>query len=252
MNKRQDKLLEILKMRCSVDVVTLVEELGASESTIRRDLCQLEDQNLLSRTFGGAKLRPIPSLVAQNFQDKMQQMSAEKERIALKAIELVKPGMTLALDSGSTVWRVAAALRSKVPLTIITCTLSVVEELGTEPDISIVFTGGKFRIGNLDFIGANTVATFSRFHADLAFIGIDSFLPGKGAFSVDSDSAEIGQALANNSDKCAVVADHSKFNAKGCFQIIRNTEIDYLITDNGLELEVREKVTSEPYELILA
>lgn len=65
-------MLDILRERGQTDIATLVQQLGASEATIRRDLTNLEKQRVLSRTFGGARLLETESLVARTFERKRE------------------------------------------------------------------------------------------------------------------------------------------------------------------------------------
>ena len=54
--ERQLRIRKMLRDSDFVDVETLCRELGASESSIRRDLEVLQKQNILKRVYGGAVL----------------------------------------------------------------------------------------------------------------------------------------------------------------------------------------------------
>lgn len=250
-HERRRRLIAILDERGEQDVPTLVRELKVSEATLRRDLLSMEQSGQLVRTFGGARLLEPTSLVTRTFGEKRTRMRPEKECIARAAAELVEPDMIVALDSGTTVWRVAAALKEKSPLTILTSALAPLEELGAIPDITIHLVGGKFRLDNLDFTGTATVDGYRNLHADIAFFGVDSFLPGKGAFSLDESSAAVASAVARCADRRVAVLDHTKLNAKGCCLILASGEIDCLVTDSGIGHQTRSKLKSEPFKLIL-
>ena len=73
-------------------------------------MAALESAGQVVRTFGGARLAAESSLLERTFGQKRELLRREKETIAREAARLVSPGMTVALDSGTTVWRVAAAL----------------------------------------------------------------------------------------------------------------------------------------------
>ncbi len=235
-----------------MDAHSLVRELGVSKSTLRRDLERLEKAGRLARTFGGARWSEPASLVVRAFGEKRMQMQAEKEAIARAAARLVEPGMVVALDSGTTVWRVATALKDKRPLTVLTSALAPVEELGAIEGIVIHFVGGRFRLANLDFVGSATVEGFRELHADLAILGADSFIPGKGAYSLDEASAAVAAAVADCAERRIVVADHSKFDAKGCCLIVPSNRVDCLITDADLAPGVERRLRDESFDLIRA
>ncbi len=77
---RHRELLRCLENIGELDLVSLKQELNASESTIRRDLQVLEQEGLLVRTFGGARLAPHKSLVQLIFGDRTLEMLREKRR----------------------------------------------------------------------------------------------------------------------------------------------------------------------------
>lgn len=249
---RQSELLRLLDERGELKVGELAEALAASPATIRRDLCELETLGKLTRTFGGATPSKGTSLLEQTFHAKRERARAEKERIALRAARMIEPGMTIALDSGTTTWRLAVALKEKTPLTILTNALAPVEELGMVDGISIRLSGGNFRRENLDFVGPAAAAAFSGLHADMAFLGGDSLLPGRGLFACSETSADVSKAIARCAGKVVVLLDHAKFQRRGCYQILPADEIDCLVTDAGLDKKTREALAVEKFEIVLA
>lgn len=252
MKQRHEQLIELLNEKGELDIDSLVNLLQASPATIRRDLTELQQKGLITRTLGGAHLNNSHSLVVDTFEGKRSHMREEKEHVAKRAADFVKPNMVVAIDSGTTTWRLASFLKDKKPLTVFTTALAVIEELGAVKDISILCPGGNFRLKNLDFIGANAITAFKNLHADIAFIGIDSIIPGKGIYALDAESAFIGTAVANCAEKVVVIADHSKFNNRGCYQILPENKIDYVVTDRGLPQDIIKKSTEFPFKLILA
>jgi len=62
---RRESIQELLRERGEVSVLAFVKELTASEATIRRDLAALEEAGVVTRTFGGARLKDTPSLVVR-------------------------------------------------------------------------------------------------------------------------------------------------------------------------------------------
>ncbi|UCD28986.1 MAG: DeoR/GlpR transcriptional regulator [Planctomycetota bacterium] len=250
--QRREKIVDILREREEADIGLLVKKLNSSEATIRRDLNALEMDDRIIRVRGGARLINPESLVTKTFEQKRQIMAAEKERIAKKAAEFVEPGMVIAMDSGTTIWRVAAALKEKGSLQIITSALAVVEELGSIDDMAIHLIGGKFRLSNLDFVGPMSISAVSGFHADVAIIAVDALIAGKGTYGNDEDSAALTRAIGKCAEKRIVVADHTKIGARGYCQILSNTEIDILITDTGINPELVKELLKESFELIMA
>ena len=248
---RQGRLLAMLRERGEAGVAALCATLAVSEATVRRDLAALESAGRVVRTFGGARLAAEGSLLERTFGRKRQQMRREKEAIAREAARLVSPGMTLALDSGTTVWRVAAALKDKAPLTILTTALAAVEELGAVAGMSIFCTGGRFRPDNLDFVGPAAVAAFARLRADIAFVGGDGLRVGKGLYSADQESAAVLSAIGDCAARRVAVLDNTKIGAHGMFLGLPQDRIDYLVTDSGLDNETWSKLEAQGVKVTL-
>lgn len=247
--RRQTKILNYLQDVPEVSVVELVRLTGASEATIRRDLLEMEKNGLLVRTFGGARCAVQQSLVLRTFEHRSMLQHDQKLAIAAAAADLVKPGMTIVIDSGTTCWHFSAQLKLKeiAPLRIITSALAVIETLGGTEGIEIHLVGGQFRVSNLDFCGPLSASIFGNFHADAAILGCDSFLPRTGAFSQDMDSAAVSQAMVQCADKRILLCDHSKFTKNGCYRILALQEIHYVVTD-----QPDHAFKGAPYEAIVA
>lgn len=252
MKRRWQAIVDLLKQSSELDVATLVERLGVSEATIRRDLTMLQGEGVVIRTFGGAKLRETPSLTVRTFAQKREQMRKEKEGIAAAAAKLVEPGMSVILDSGTTIWRLAVALKDKAPLTVFTSALAPVEELGSVPGMTIRLTGGAFRQENLDFVGPSSLAAFAEFRADIAFVSADLFIPDKGAYAANEWSAAVGRRIARSAERRVLLLDHGKFAGSASYLTLAAGETDVLITDSGVDPETREALDAGPYELIVA
>jgi DeoR/GlpR family transcriptional regulator of sugar metabolism len=250
--QRRRKLVSLLEEYGDIRVHTLAKKLGVSGTTIRRDLQALAEDKALVRIHGGARLLEPQSLVARTFEEKRNRMRQEKARIGRAAAKIVESGMVVALDNGTTAWQIAAALKDKTPLTILTSSLAAIEELGAIEGISIYLSGGRFRPDNLDFVGTGTIETFGKFHADISFTSSDAFLMGRGTFGVDETSASMSSAVGLCADRKVVTIDHSKFGGKGCYPVLSISDIDCLVTDSGLNETLRRQVSDAPFELILA
>ena len=244
---RQKKILDCLQCEPELKVSDLVTLTGASIATVRRDLLEMEKNGLIVRTFGGVRAVDQKSLVARTFEQRSALQNPEKQRIAAKAAELVFPGMTIAIDSGTTCMNFAAFLKNKAPLRIVTSALAVIETLGGVPGIEINLVGGKFRLDNLDFYGAVSIGNFKQFHVDIAFMGCDALLPDKGAFSHDQESAAISRAIRGSAAELVLLCDSGKIGRRGAFLAFAPEEIGTVVTDRA-----DEKLTAAGYKVINA
>jgi DeoR family fructose operon transcriptional repressor len=145
--ERQSKIYEIIYQQQTVKVTELSRLLDISEATIRRDLDEMQLQNKIIRTHGGAMLaysvgRPI------NSAELMAKDVELKHRIASVAYEHIKDHDTLLLDSSSTVYELARMIASeqRANLRIITTSLLVVQALSNCKTYKVMIIGGELII----------------------------------------------------------------------------------------------------------
>lgn len=245
--RRKQMIMDCLQKEKELKVPDLVKLTGVAIATVRRDLLRLEEEKLIVRTFGGIRAIDKKSLVARTFGQRESLQSDEKKRIAEAAASLVTPGMTIAIDSGTTCMSFAAALKNKGPLRIVTSALAVIEMLGGIPEIEINLVGGRFRVSNLDFYGAVSTDTFRQFYCDVAFMGCDAMLPAHGAFSHDPESAAVSRAIRQSSAQLVLLCDNLKIGNSGAFLTFAPQEIDRIVTDIP-----DERLTDAGYNVIVA
>src|SRR5699024_3143895 len=109
-DERRRRILDEVRRRGSVSVTTLAEQLDVSGMTIRRDLESLAADGMLDKVHGGATLRRGASAEELDFELTSERHLQEKESIAIAALELVEPGMSVGLSAGSTTWTFARHL----------------------------------------------------------------------------------------------------------------------------------------------
>ena len=131
---RADRLTSLLEMLVAdgrIDVEHSASHFGVSAATIRRDLDYLADQQLLSRTHGGA----VPNTTSYDLplRYKSSSRGEAKLRIAECAVGMLWPGCTLALNGGTTTVEVARAIPGAQALhngvTVVTNAINIATEL---------------------------------------------------------------------------------------------------------------------------
>jgi DeoR/GlpR family transcriptional regulator of sugar metabolism len=252
MKSRRIGILGLLSRSEEVPLSTLVMEFKASEATIRRDLAQLETEGKIIRTFGGARMARDMFLSAKSFQERTKKEVDEKKKISESAIALITPGMTIALDNGTTTWMIATLLRNISPLTVITNSLPIINAMSDLLGIDLISVGGRLRLRNLDFIGNITTEILRNWHTDIAFVSGDSIRPLQGIYKIEDESAAIVQAMCFSSNKIVAVMDHTKIDKPiGSYLALPATKLDLLITDRAGGALSAETFANTPYEVQL-
>ena len=180
---RRQRLGALVDARRAVRLEELSAALGVSQATVRRDLNALAAAGRLRRVHGGA-VAVDQRLDEPHFDVKAGAAAEEKARIAARAVELLSPGDTVYLDSGSTVLAVARLLHGWSRLTVVTNSLPVANELvGRGPRLIVV--GGELRATSRALVGPLTRLVLETIHVDRALMGTFAFSLEDGLSTTD-------------------------------------------------------------------
>jgi DeoR/GlpR family transcriptional regulator of sugar metabolism len=237
--QRQAYILERVRQEGAVRVADLVDTLGVSDMTIRRDLGLLHDRGLVEKMHGGAAAVAGSALFEPGFGAKSRLMRREKEAIADAAAALVEPGTAVGLSAGTTTYALARRLADVPELTVVTNSVPVAEVLHARgrPDQTVILSGGV-RTPSDALVGPLAVAAIRSLHVDMAFLGVHGMYP-RGFTTPNIMEAETNRALIEAGRRLVVLADHTKWGVIGISAIARLDEAHTLISDAGLEEEAR-------------
>lgn len=227
-NERHAYILKKLETKQTVKIQELVDETAASESTIRRDLTELESQQKLERVFGGAILTRH-NLMEQSVSVKSTQNLTEKIEVARAAAELVQKGDSVFLDAGTTTFQMIPFLQNK-DLVVVTNGLTLVDSLN-EHGITTYLTGGLLKSKTSAFVGSQTVQALNNYRFDICFLGVNGLHEEYGYTTPDPEEAAIKLLASSLSRKTFVLADHTKINQVS-FAKIMDLENAILIIDS--------------------
>lgn len=233
--ERKLKIAEMINRGDSVKVSHLAKEFNVSESTIRRDLNELEKFGLILRTHGGAVSKEINKLEA-TFVEKQDKYAEEKERIGKLAADQIEDGDTLILDSGTTTWYISKFIKAK-DITIITNSIALSNELSTRNDIEIINTGGIIRSNTKAQVGSITERTIRQFRVDKVFLGANGVSLESGITTPTLQEATVKQTMIDVADKVYLLVDESKFDQVYFSWICDFKDIDYIITNKERPVE---------------
>jgi DeoR family fructose operon transcriptional repressor len=229
--ERKRKILELLKEHNRVDIQGLSRVLQASESTIRRDLRELEEHNLLKRTHGGAiALQTV--IFEPTFREKEISNSEMKRAIAEKAAEFIREGDVILLDSGTTVHYLAKELKRFNKLTVVTNAIPVAQELQHHEGVELIFLGGTLRKGILSLVGPFAEMVLGMLRVDKAFIATNAIHPTEGLSTPNIDEASIKRRMIASAKQTILLADATKIGEVCLVKFAEVTDIDMFVTDD--------------------
>ena len=240
--ERRRLILDEVNRSGSVTVMDLVDRLGVSDMTVRRDLDTLSAHKLLQKVHGGAV--QIPKTSAEpHFTQKQRLYPEEKKAVAREAIPFVEDGHTIAFSAGTTTWQIADALpKGDEDFTFITNSTNVALTLQEKGWEQIVLSGGIFRTPSDALVGPFAERTLKTLNADILFLGVHGIHPDAGLTTPNVAEAETNRCLVDAAQKVVVVADHTKLGVIALAKIAPLSRIDILVTDEKADPEVFREI----------
>ena len=236
--ERQAKILQILREKGFVENNELATLFDVSLVTIRRDIKTLHEQKLIRVEHGGiASVDYLDGGLEPLYETKLYVRQEQKENIAAKAVTFIEDGDTIILDSGTTNFRLALAIRDTHfnNLTVLTTDLMVAKELCSVPNIKVILLGGILRPHFYNAYGPYTELILDNLHADKFFYGADGVSEKHGISSVLLEEVPVKQKMINISDKVILVSDSSKFGSDAPYKVCTWEKINIVISDQELD-----------------
>jgi DeoR/GlpR family transcriptional regulator of sugar metabolism len=179
---RGREIQDLLAAHGEVRVEELGRMLNVTASTIRRDLAKLTREGNVARTYGGAVI----------------------------ASAQIRTGESAILDAGTTVGSLAHHLRGRDRITVITNSITSINELADADDIEVISLGGKLRHSSQSFVGPLADLTLGRVTADRAFLGADGLHAAHGICEASPDQTRTKELIMERARDVYVLADSSK------------------------------------------
>jgi Transcriptional regulators of sugar metabolism len=239
---RWNALLELLTESGRISVEDAANRLGVSQATIRRDFDQLAQQQMITRTRGGAVANGVSYDLPLRY--KTAKHSAEKQRIGAAAAALVAPGMVVGLNGGTTTTEVARALAVRpdlngggdgAQLTVVTNALNIANELLVRSRMKIVVAGGVVRPQSFELVGPLGGALLREVTLDIALLGVDAIDVRLGAAAHHEGEAAMNSLMVARAKRVVIIADSSKLGGHAFARICPVERVETLVTDSGAD-----------------
>ncbi|MBT2487710.1 DeoR/GlpR transcriptional regulator [Streptomyces sp. ISL-96] len=270
-HERWSALLELLAAEGRLEVEEAAGTLEVSAATIRRDLDELAEQQMLVRTRGGAIAHGVSYELPLRY--KSSRHASEKQRIAAAVAELVADGDVVGLNGGTTTTEVARALALRAGggggggggggrrdsgagfaagpvLTVVTNALNIAGELAVRPQIKIVVTGGVARPQTYELVGPLTTGVLHEVVLDVVILGVDGVDPDLGIMAHQEDEASVSRLFAERAHRVIVVTDSSKMGKRAFARICGLDRIDVVVTDSAISGEAAGRLRDAGIKVI--
>lgn len=229
--ERRKQIIEILLERKQISTKELERLLFVSGSTVRRELVELEKQNLIKRIHGGIKLdeSPIAKSKIPFFVREYEQSDA-KRVIAGKAIHLVKDNDVVFLDASTTSMQLIPCLASKTNILVVTSGVKALLKLA-EFGISAISTGGNLMESCLSLVGVEACRVVDSINADVCFFSCRGVSEDGYLTDISPEEDFVRQRMIKNSKKSYLLCASEKFGNSYYHKICHKDDITDIISE---------------------
>ena len=210
--ERFAKILDLLAEKRSATVQELCEALNASESTVRRDLTELDRLGKLNKVHGGATLPDSQFLADELTMDAKQALAiAEKRDIARAAAMLIRPQDFIYIDAGTTTLALVQALSgSALEAHYVTNGIAHARLL-VQKGCKVFVPGGMLRPNTEAIVGAAAVASLQAYNFTKAFLGANGVDLQAGFTTPDPEEAAVKATAVRHARESWFLVDSTKF-----------------------------------------
>ncbi len=228
---RRHMLIDLLSRRGFATLAEMVESLGVSESTIRRDLETLEHSGSVRRTHGGAigagDGRTLPA-----FEERVTASAAEKRAIGRATAALIEDGEAVLLDGGTTTLEVARALLGR-PVQVVTNSIPIAQLVASGKETDLILIGGYVYPRTGVALGPLAIAMMQGLRVRKAILGVAGIMPD-GIYNSNLLLVETERQMIECGQEVIIVADRSKFGCQSLVRLANLAEIDRVVVDSEL------------------
>ncbi len=229
---RQTAIADVIRQQARVSVESLASMFSASPETIRRDLTALARSGRILKVHGGAVM---PRGAGEGpFAERMALNVAAKRQIAKLACQLISPGESLFIDTGSTTLILAEEMIKLNHLTVITNSAEIARVLSAgNSTIDVFLLGGAYRGGNRQTCGAMVIDQLAHFRADRALLTAGAASAEAGFTDYNAEEAEVARAMIRRAGHAMLLVDSEKFGKLAPFSVAGFDTVDCLVCEQA-------------------
>jgi len=250
-NKRRDDICELLKGKNILSISELSSILNISKITIRRDLDYLAKEKKIIKTHGGAIIQSSKDYEPP-YMIRSLKMIEQKKAIGKLAASLIPENSLIFIDVGTTLLVLAENLPIDKNISVITNWLPIAEELGKKMFSNLFLLGGKVNCREMSIIGNYPLQFLDNFNVEICFIGLGGISIDHGLTDYTVEEIEIKKKMIQRAKRKIVLADHTKFDRLASVKICELSDIDTIITSEGLDTGIKKKYIDSGIEIIVS
>lgn len=243
---RQNEIIRIIKEKNTLSIADLAGHFAVSEMTIRRDINELRKEKLVMQRRGRVYPETVDTAEEQYdlYKEKMSRADC-KERISRFAASLIAPSDTIIMDAGSTTECLARCLPENKNLSVVCYNYNILEQVIGREDLNLVFLGGYYHPMDQMFESQYSVAFLEILRANKTFFSASGVHRTLGVTCGHNYEVIVKRSAFNSSDTKYLLVDSSKFDKVTGSYFAQLSELDAIITDDGISAEWKRYIEEE-------
>lgn len=226
---RQAKIVQALRQHGDLSVAELAAINKVSDETIRRDAHQLEHSGQVVKLHGALTLPH--NMVEASYERRMREGAPAKIAIAKSAVQMVRDGESLIIDTGATTTFFARELRQRRNLTVVTNSSEVARTLSDVAGNKVFLAGGAFESDSGGSYGPTAVEFISRFRVKHAFISVTALNLEAGPMNSSLEEAEFAAKALSCATHRVLLANSVKFGTSSFAKICEYSALEVIVTE---------------------
>jgi DeoR/GlpR family transcriptional regulator of sugar metabolism len=254
MDLRHTRIVEALRKDTAINVRDLARRLEVSESTVRRDLDELEEKGQVRRIFGGVVLNtdviPEPSFHARQIIHRKA-----KDAIGRAVASWICDDDVLFIDGGTTTPFIIPYLMDRKGITIVTCGVNVATAIPpNHGGINVILVGGLLHVETQSITGPMAIESLRIYglRCNKAIIACTAFSAEGGVTNRTLERIPLKKKGMEIAKQTAVVADGSKIGKNSLGIICPTTDVSMLFTDNSARREDLDLIRDSGVKVVVA
>lgn len=238
----------------SVSSDQLCELFQISKNTLLRDLNILSQKGTVRKVYGGVTAVQAPFSVKEllPFNDRTTKNIELKNRIAQKAVEHIKPGDTIFVDTGTSTLSIINYLSTIKNLTVITNSVQFMYHALSLPNVNVIALPGILNHGTASLVGVSCIESLGTYNINQAFMACTAASLPIGVTNATSEEYEVKRVVMKQSLEHILLIDHTKFGKTSLMTYAQLEDFHYVITDEMPAEEYRDYFLSHKVMLEVA
>lgn len=247
---RRQLIVEAVMAEGAIRIEDITERFDISLMTAHRDIDELVERGLLHKSRGVVSATATSLVESSDIYRATRQLE-EKQAIAEVAAGYLEPGQAIFLDDSTTVFQIARFLPARAPLTVITNSLTLMNELRNIRDITLLGLGGQYYNWCNAFMGHSTRQEIAGLRTDVFFVSMSAVMDGI-VFHQSAETIETKRAMFDSAKQRILMMDHTKFERRALYHFAHLNEFDAVIVDRGIPVPTLRQIMDMGGNVVVA